>query len=144
MKKISVKKGTLKEIQNNLKKSKEAFDIKGHKGHNFKVYLSSHPSNGHIALTVRCLTVIPKENITLCLKVVNVVNAYEIEGKYSLHPEAHQISCQLIRERKQCRWDLEEDVLCSMDSLLHIYEAVDKNDLNSFSGHDLKKVYYNM
>jgi hypothetical protein len=123
-------------------------DIKKYNGHNFEVYISYELSNGHIALTVRCLTVIPKENITLCLKVVNVANEGEIQGKYSLDPEEHQISCQTIEEKRQRSRDilncLKDDVECSMDCLLYIYEAVDKKDIITFRGHDLKKVYYNL
>ncbi len=123
-------------------------DKKKYNGHNFEVYISSELSNGHIALTVKCLTVIPKENITLCLKVLNVANEGEIQAKYSLDPEEHQISCQTIHERKQRSRDilncLKNDVVCSMDCLLDIYEAVDKNDLDPFLGPNLKKVYYNL
>ena len=123
-------------------------DIQKYNGHNFEVYISSELSNGHIALTVRCLTVIPKENIALCLKVLNVANEGEIVAKYSLDPKKHLISCQTIHERKQRSRDilncLKEDVLCSMDCLLYIYEAVDKNELDPFRGKNLKKLYYNL
>ena len=123
-------------------------DKKKYDGYNFEVYMSSELSNGHIALTVRCLTVIPKENITLCLKVLNVANEGEIVAKYSLAPEKHIISCQTIHEKRQRSRDilncLKDDVLCSMDCLLYIYQAVDKNDLYPFNESNLKKVYYNL
>ena len=123
-------------------------DKKKYNGHNFEVYISSESSNGYIALTVRCLTIISKENITLCLKVLNVANEGEIQGKYSLDPKSHIISCQTIHERKQRSWDilncLKEHVECSMDCLLDIYGAVEKNDLEPFGRHALKKVYYNL
>jgi len=107
-------------------------DKKKYKGHNFEVYISSELSNGHIVLTVKCLTVIPKENITLCLEVLNVANESEIVAKYSLDLEEHQVSCQTNHERKQRSRNilncLKNDVVCSMDCLLYIYELVDKNE----------------
>jgi hypothetical protein len=82
------------------------------------------------------------------LKVINVANEGEIQGKYSLDPEEHQISCQTIEEKRQRSRDilncLKDHVECSMDCLLYIYEAVDKKEVITFRGHDLKKVYYNL
>jgi hypothetical protein len=116
--------------------------------HNFEIYTHFDTQYGIIYFVIYCLNPVEKEKMNFCLKLLNVCNEFERQGRYALVPNDHFISCTTVHNSSQTKHAIVNELVstaeCSVDCILYLYDAVEKNDTSAFKGWALQHGYYDL
>jgi len=116
--------------------------------HNFEIYTHFHYSYETLYFLIYNLTLVGKEKVNICLKILNVCNEFELEGKYALVPHEHLISCTTVHNILQTKHTIVNELIsvaeCTMDCISYVYEDLENDDPSGFRGKDLQHGYYDL
>ena len=116
--------------------------------HNFEIYTHFDAPHDIINFLIYCLTSLEKEKVNFCLKLLNVCNEFERQGRYALVPNDHFISCTTVHNSFPTKHVIVNELIpvaeCSMDCILDVYDALEKDDTSAFRGWALQNGYFDL
>jgi hypothetical protein len=115
---------------------------------NFEIYTHFDTPEDIIYFVVYCLKPVEIEKVNFCLKLLNVCNEYERQGRYALVPNDHFISCTTTHNALQTKHAIVNEFVstaeCSMDCISYVYGALVNDDASEFRGLELQHGYYDL
>jgi hypothetical protein len=115
---------------------------------NFEFYTYFHYLDETLFFLVYSLTSVEKEKVNFCLKLLNVANEFEIQGRYALVPNDRFLSCTTVHNFLQTKHAIVNELIstaeCSMDCITYVYDALENDDASEFLGEDLQNCYYDL